>query len=228
MRKEIFTNNQYYHIYNRGVEKRSIFLDKYDFLRFLRGLREFNSVDPIGSIHRNSFNKNLNKKLSDPTAKFQNKIPLVQVVCYCLNSNHYHLILKQVVENGISSFMKKVGGGYACYFNKKYNRVGALFQGRFKVVHIDSNEYLLHLSSYVNLNNMVHTKISTGKNFMFMSSFSEYIEKDNKNSFCEKNIILKQFKNKDDYKDFAEKSLSSILEKRSNSVSVNKLSLLDE
>ena len=74
---------------------------------------------------------------------------LVEIVAYCLNPNHYHLIVKQISEKGIERFMQKIGTGYTNYFNKRYERSGALFQGKFKSIHIDSNEYLLHLSVYV-------------------------------------------------------------------------------
>jgi REP element-mobilizing transposase RayT len=210
MRKEPLVNNEYYHIYNRGVDKRNIFLDKYDFLRFLQGMKEFNSVDPIGSIYRNAFNRR-NKKLSDPTTKLLKEDPLVEIVCYCLNPNHYHIILKQVSDNGISSFMKKLGGGYSRYFNEKHGRVGSLFQGRFKAVYINSNEYLLYLSSYVNLNNKVHS-LDISRTF---SSWNKYTADCVKYpSFCKKEIILSQFKTKKEYKNFARQSLKSILERR--------------
>ena len=67
---------------------------------------------------------------------------LVQIICYCLNPNHYHLLLKEIKDGGISEFMKRVGGGYTWYFNNKHKRSGTLFQGRFKSVHIKSNEQL--------------------------------------------------------------------------------------
>jgi len=77
---------------------------------------------------------------------------LVEIIVYCLNPNHYHIILRQVSEGGVSKFMLKLSSGYSSYFNKKNKRSGSLFQGRFKAVHIDSNEYLLYLSAYVNKN----------------------------------------------------------------------------
>ena len=106
--------------------------------------------------------------------------------------------------------MKRLGGGFTNYFNLKNQRSGALFQGKFKAAHIDSNEYLLHVSAYVNLNNMVH-RIKSEK---FKSSWEEYFGDANK-KLCSKDIILKQFKNKHEYKDFAENSLKSIQERKS-------------
>ncbi len=201
MRKVRFANGEFYHIYNRGTDKRPVFLDRDDFDRFLQSMAEFNTKNPIGSLFENSFrDKSL---LSSRTAK------LVDIVCYCLNPNHYHIILRQRTENGISEFMKRLGGGYTQGFNFKYKRSGVLFQGKFKAAHIDSNEYLLHVSAYVNLNNLVHQI----RGDEFRSSRHEYLNNIDK-SLCTKDIVLKQFKNLIEYKDFSENSLKSILEKK--------------
>ena len=150
MRKEIFANNEFYHIFNRGNDKRNVFNDKFDFYRFLQSMHEFNLLEPIGSIYEYSFIKD---EVKDRASKKGN---LVNFVAYCLNPNHFHLILQQIADKGIEKFMQRLGTGYSKYFNKKYKKSGSLFQGTFKARHIDSNEYLLHLSAYVNLNNRVH------------------------------------------------------------------------
>ena len=105
--------------------------------------------------------------------------------------------------------MQRLGNGYTKFFNNKYLRNGSLFQGRYKSVHIDSNEYLLHLSVYINLNNKVH---QLGHS-MSKSSWGEYISGDN-NLFCNKSIILNQFNNMKDYEVFANDSLESIMQKK--------------
>ena len=92
MRKESFANGEFYHIYNRGVDKRDVFMDKNDFERFLQSIKEFNVIDPIGSIYENSFGQDGYLK-----SKARNK-PLVNFVAYCLNPNHYHFILEQIEE----------------------------------------------------------------------------------------------------------------------------------
>jgi len=199
MRKTLFTNGGHYHIYNRGIEKRDIFLDKWDFDRFLKSMDEFNTVDPIGSIYENSFIK------ERPTKK-----KLVDFIAYCLNPNHFHFILKQTVEMGIEKFMQRIGTGYTKYFNNKYNRSGCLFQGTFKSSHINSNEYLLHVSAYVNLNNRVH-QIDYKK--LSRNSWNEYVGKV-EDGFCKKDIIIGQFKNQEEYKSFAEISLVDILKRK--------------
>lgn len=200
MRKIKFVNGEFYHIYNRGADKRKIFMNDYDFDRFLQSMNEFNSIEPIGSIFQRSFIK---LQLRRPTSK------LVEIVCYCLNPNHYHLILEQRVDGGISEFMKRLNGGYTKHFNFKHKRSGVLFQGKFKANHIDSNEYLLRASAYVNLNNLAHRIRSD----MFRSSWDEYINK-SPASLCKKNIILNQFENKQEYKEFAEEALGNILDRK--------------
>ncbi|MFA5838702.1 MAG: transposase [Candidatus Paceibacterota bacterium] len=207
MRNIELANDEYYHVFNRGVDKRKIFSDKYDLQRFFQSMKEFNTIEPIGSIYENSFEKTKNPQLGCGAPK------LVEFVCYCLNPNHYHFILKQVKEKGIEKFMHKLGGGYSKYFNQKYKRTGALFQGSFKAVHIDSNEQLLYVSSYVNLNFKVHQLGCGAPKLMWKGSWDEYVE-NNKENFCEKDIIINQFKNINEYKKYAFESLDLILENK--------------
>ncbi len=209
MRKTPFVNGEYYHIFNRGTDKRSIFSDEWDLDRFFQSMQEFNTVEPIGSIYENSF-----RELGNPTSKSPR---LVDFVAYCTNPNHFHFVLEQLEDSGISQFMKRVCGGYAKYYNGKYDRSGTLFQGRFKSMHIDSNEYLLHVSAYVNLNDRVHQLGNpTSKLVKSRSSWKEYVNPGANNgaNFCNKKIILEQFRNREEYKRFAEDSLESILEQK--------------
>ena len=195
-----FVEGEFYHIYNRGVDKRIVFSDAYDIKRFLQSMEEFNTLRPIGSIYENSFVQK--SKLSSSTAK------LVNVVCFCLNPNHFHLLLEQVAKKGIEKFMHRLSGGFTQHFNFRNQRSGSLFQGRYKAKHIDSNEYLLHVSAYINLNNRVHKlSSSTAK-----SSWNEYVEKEK--GLCAKNIVLDQFKNPKDYKQFALDSLIYMQERK--------------
>lgn len=206
-RKKNFASGEFFHIYNRGVDKRIIFIDNYDIHRFFQSMVEFNTASPIGSLYENSF-----RELGGETPKLEEK--LVNIIAYCLNPNHFHFILEQLIDGGISEFMKRLGGGYTGYFNKKYKRSGSLFQGVFKDVHIDSNEYLLHVSVYVNLNDRVH-KLGgeTPKLVRSRSSWGEYMDKKIK-GICEKEIILGQFRNVDEYNEFALSSLESIVKRK--------------
>ena len=206
IRKIEFANNEYYHIFNRGVDKRDIFLDEDDLARFFQSMDEFNTIEPIGSIFENSF-----RQLGSKAPKQSKQDKLVNFICYCLNPNHYHFILEQIVENGIGKFMHRIGG-YPKYFNHKYKRSGSLFQGKFKAVHIESNAQLLHTSAYVNLNNRIHLLGSKAPK-LWKSSWNEYIGKDY-NHFCEKDIILGQFDALSEYKKFAEDALKDIRERK--------------
>lgn len=194
-------------MYNRGVDKRIIFTDEYDIRRFFQSVVEFNTPQPIGSLYESSF-----RRLGGETPKFEGK--LVNIIAYCLNPNHFHMLLEQAMDGGISEFMKRLGGGFTNYFNNKYKRSGSLFQGVFKDVHIDTNEYLLHVSAYVNLNDHVH-KLGgeTPKLVESMSSWKEYTDK-RIEGICEKEIILGQFRNMNEYKEFALASLESILKRK--------------
>jgi REP element-mobilizing transposase RayT len=207
MRKVPFRKGEFYHIFNRGVDKRDIFGDQKYFQRFFQSIVEFNINHPIGSIYWNSFKP----KQLRPSRSKENK-KLVNIVCYCVNPNHYHFILEQLEDEGIKKFMQKFGAGYTKYFNYKYKRSGVLFQGRFKSVHIDSNEYLLHLSVYVNLNNLVHKlglRPSRSK-----SSWEEYVGKGGGKICQNKEVVLGQFRNKKEYKEFAEKFVKGIIERK--------------
>ena len=194
-----FENNEFYHVYNRGVDKRLTFSDKNDYDRMLKSIEHFNSIEPIGSLYELSF--------GGETAKLRKK--LVNIIAYCFNPNHYHMILEQKTSGGISEFMKRLGGGYTWYFNNKHKRSGSLFQGVFKAKHISSNEYLLHASAYINLNFKVHKLPLGGETAKFRSSWDEYIHK---SKLCDTDIIMNQFKNTKEYVKFAEDSLQDILE----------------
>ncbi|MFH0845894.1 MAG: transposase [Patescibacteria group bacterium] len=226
--------NEYYHAYNRGADKRIIFDDVFDILRFLQSMQEFNSVEPIGSIYeKNYHNKEENVNFGGFAPKAFKSDRLVKIVAYCLNPNHFHLILSPLVENGISEFMKRLGGGYTTYYNIKNNRKGVLFQGVFKSKHIDSDSYLRFLSAYVNLNFKVHKKFekNNGKNqSVFKSSWDEYLNAkiikkkgtnehkiiNNKDDICDKSMILSHFNSIEEYKRFAIESLREIKRKRYN------------
>ncbi len=149
-----YLENGYYHIYNRGVEKRKIFLDDQDYRVFLSYLKVYLSPKEktINEIKNDeSIIGNKEKKISEIYVlnNFFNKIELMSFV---LMPNHFHLELRQKNKKEIESFMRSLVTKYAKYFNKKYGRVGPLFQGRYKAVLIHSTEYLLYLSRYIHRN----------------------------------------------------------------------------
>lgn len=194
MRNIELAEGEFYHVYNRGVDKRVVFSNKRDFDRFLEGMEIFNTKESVGNLTRHS--------------NTEEKERLVDFVAYCINSNHFHFLITPLTEKGLEKFMHKLCMGYSKYFNAKYHRSGALFQGKFKAVHIDTNEYLLHLSAYVNLNDRVHRHKGDSR-----SSWKEYVEIAT-TGLCKKDIILGQFKNRDEYVKFAKKTLKHIVDKK--------------
>lgn len=218
MRKTVFINGEYYHIFNRGVDKRQIFLDQYDIDRFFKSMREFNVLEPIGSIYENSFKNPLGGSTSK-LGVLDGGNELVEFVAYCLNPNHYHFVLKQSCDRGIEKFMQRLGTGYTMFFNEKYDRSGALFQGKFKAVHIDSNEQLLYTSAYVNLNDRVHqlggsTSKSSWGEYVGIDGIDNINKRGDEKNFCTTDIILDQFEDRNGYIDFAEEALLVIKENR--------------
>ena len=197
MRKEQFAIGEFYHVYNRGVNKRSVVTEQYDSDRFLQSMILFNTLEPTGGIFENSFRK---KSVTDKPTEIK---PLVNIVCYCLNLNHFHFLLEEVNEGGISKYLKRLIGGYTRFFNEKYKRSGALFEGAFKVRHIENNEYLLRVSAYINANDKIH-QLSDSVTKLVRSSFDEFVLPDFGSGICEKSIILDQFDSQAEYKDYVE------------------------
>ena len=158
MRKVRFAQNCIYHVYNRGVEKRDIFVQDGDRWRFLQGLFLFNDGRSTSNLlwriereNRGRMNFRILREFVEKRSA--ERKPLVRIMADCLMPNHYHLILEELQQGGISKFMHRFGTGYTMYFNKKYDRVGGLFQGTFKAVQVDTDEYLQNLLVYVNVIN---------------------------------------------------------------------------
>ncbi len=153
LRKDNLVSGQIYHIYNRGVDKRDIFMDDEDRFRFIHDLFEFNDSNPSPNIN-NFLNSKKRESLEVGLPKIDKKPRkvLVEILVFCMMDNHFHLIVRQKIENGITLFMRKLGTGYTNYFNKKYDRNGALFQGRFKSVCVKDDSHLMYLPIYIHLN----------------------------------------------------------------------------
>jgi putative transposase len=220
MRKFSFENNQIYHIFNRGVEKRSIFLEDNDYLRFIHDLFELNDKNKVNNVlHRFSKgnNKNADKRMEvRPTyiLKRQPRELMVEILAFTLMPNHFHLILKQKTDNGIAKFMQKLGTGYAMYFNNKNNRVGGLFQGKFKAVLVDNDEYLIHLLNYIHFNplDLIYggrTSLYSAEKLMSYrwGSFLDYIGEKNFPSVTSRQFLLDFFGSEEKYRVNAEEWL---------------------
>jgi putative transposase len=142
-RKFEFSIGEFYHVYNRGNDKRSIFTNDADYLRFIKLLFLANNTDPM--VMREI-------PIGRSYVEVKRGETLTAIGAYCLMPNHFHLLLQEKIEGGISSFLKKLCTSHSAYFNKKYSRTGTLFEGRFKAQHADTDEYLKYLFSYIHLN----------------------------------------------------------------------------
>lgn len=142
-RKQSFAPGEFYHLYNRGNSKQVIYRDEADRHRFLQLLYLANST---GSFKVRHYEYERNKY------RIPRDEPLVAIGAYCLMPNHFHILLTQPENGDVSKFMQKLITSYSMYFNKKYDRIGALFEGKFKSQYVDSDEYLRYLFSYIHLN----------------------------------------------------------------------------
>lgn len=142
-RKIAFSIGEYYHVYSRGTDGRDIFLGDEDMERFIKLLFVANGVNPF--VFRDF-------PVGMSYLKFERGGIIVAIGAYCLMPNHFHILIKETKDGGISMFIRKVLTSYSSYFNKKYKRTGRLFESAFKAKHIDSDEYLKYLFSYIHLN----------------------------------------------------------------------------
>jgi len=235
MRKTEFANGEYYHIYNRGVEKRDIFLDVQDYFRAIHALYTFNDLGVRRHIAREISFQNKPQTKSGSAAiqttigqdgqgsgqgstltsyTDAGKHALVEIIAFCLMPNHYHLLLRQKQKGGIVKFMQKFGTGYTMYFNKRYDRNGVLFQGKFKSILVDEEKYLLTLLNYIHLNPVdmleydwkekgiknwqkVHTFLEKYR----WSSYQDYIGIKNFPSIIDQRPVIPYFHEPSNYRD---------------------------
>jgi putative transposase len=137
-----FAPGEWYHCYSRGIDKRSTFEEKRDYDRFLELLYLCNSSE---SVHRSNLN-------TDDVFETERVAPLTSIGAFCLMPNHFHLLLKQIDEGGISEFMQKLGTAYTMYFNIKYQRSGGLFVKPFRSRHIPDDHYFQRVIQYIHCN----------------------------------------------------------------------------
>jgi putative transposase len=194
-RKDPFVTGEYYHIYNRGIDKRTIFKLERDYERFMMLLYLSNSnnsfrLDDILNKQQKTFSEILILDKSEP---------LVSIGAWCLMTNHFHLLVRQEVDGGITKFMRKLGVGYSMFFNIKYQRTGGLFGGPFKSKLIGNDDnYMRQLFAYIHLNPLeikfpkwieqINKSSVDMKKFLELyrySSYPDYVERDR----IEKNII---------------------------------------
>jgi len=145
IRKVSFVDGEYYHIYNRGNSKQTIFHDKQDYQYFIKLLYISNNVE--------SFNLNhMGRSSNFNSFSIGKEVDIVAIGAYVLMPNHFHILLTQTEEGGISKFIQKLSTAYVMYYNKKYKRTGGLFEGKFKAQYVNNDRYLKYLFSYIHLN----------------------------------------------------------------------------
>jgi len=205
-----------YHVVSRGNNQQDIFFGNRDYFRFLQDLFEFNDEDSIVSTYRSILT---NPSGSDPDGlevmvperrnkhnRSKKRKMLVEILAFCLMPNHFHLLLRQVRDKGISLFMKKVKGGYAAYVNKKYERSGSLFQSHFKAVDIENDYQLNTIFSYIHTNpcqlvapewktmGLKNEKMALGKlNSYRWSSYFDYIGRKNFPSLTNRELFTELY-----------------------------------
>jgi len=162
---------EFYHVYNRGTDKRLLFRDDTDKQRFIKLLFISNSIIRINV-------RDILRKNKDPFGH-KRGVPLVKIGAYCLMPNHFHILLTPAVEGGVSAFMHKLCTGYSMYFNRRYNRTGTLLEGPFKSSWVDNDIYLKYLYAYIHLNPLnlrqsedLDTELSDEATLAFLKSYS--------------------------------------------------------
>ncbi len=200
---KIYAPNSYYHLYNRGVEKRIIFIDEQDYQVFLSYLKEY--LMPKDELA-------LRKRLADSNTSYKEKNKILKALrmnnfsdvmslgAYCLMPNHFHLLIKQLKDGGISEFMRRFIHSYTKYRNTKYRIQGPTFQGLFKAVLIETDEQLLHVSRYIHLNPLVSHLLKDLSSYPW-SSYPTYIGLNNDDRIA-KTEILSFFKSPKAYEQF--------------------------
>lgn len=212
MRNTEFANENYYHIFNRGVDKRQIFMNTSDYRRFYESLCLFNNAN---YHHLDGKEQRRWSRLAILDEPEMHRDPLVHIISFCLMPNHFHLLLEQIKENGIQIFMHRLGMGYANYFNIRYERTGALFEGSFKAVHVSRQGQFEYLPCYIHLNGLDLTDLdwrdgkikdweqaSQALDAFRWSSHHVYLGRDQSLPVVDEHAIREIFQNKQAYLSF--------------------------
>lgn len=192
-------DGEYYHVYNRGVEKRQIFSEQRSYQRFIETILFYRFTQQPMRLS-NFFKLSLQRRAS--LIKTQQKSPVhATIFSYVLMDNHFHLLLKQESNGSLSVFLKNLSDSYTRYFNVRENRIGPLFQGQFKAVRIEFDNQFLHVSRYIHLNPYTAGIVATLydlKRYPW-SSLPMYLQQSNTHAFCDTQFILNSFKTKGSY-----------------------------
>ena len=195
-----FAPGEFYHLFNRGNGKMNVFEDSVDYRFFLSRLEEYIHPDRRAPSAHERY-----KRKSFPAGAFS-------LLAFCLMPNHYHLLFRQNGETSLSALMLNLITGYSKYFNKKYDRVGALFQDQFKAITVNSNEQLLWVSAYIHQNPTLSGLVKEPSLYPY-SSYVQYLSRSN-GGLCDTNIVLGQYTEGKKYEDFVKDSLNPIKQRK--------------
>lgn len=189
--RERLLKEPYYHLFNRGVDKREVFLDDSDYQRAYDTLFFYTAENilkrfSLSSLEEKDFLKSSRDKL-------------VSIISFCFMPNHFHVQVKEEKVSGLSTFISRFSNSYTRYFNLKYKRGGYLFQGKYKKTTIQTDEQLLHVSRYIHLNPLIGNLVSKLEEYRWFS-YPEFLSL--RKGFCEKEIILSHFSSIQDYINF--------------------------
>lgn len=196
--------DEIYHVFNRGINRQPAFTNKWEYKRAMQCLDYYRFALPPAklSVFLKTSNNNQTETLANMAKK---KDTLIDILSYCLMPNHFHLLLRQRKEKGISRFMSKLLNSYTKYFNKRNKRDGSLFLDQFKAVRIETDEQLLHVQRYIHLNPYSSYLVSSIEELIKYpyTSLGEYLSKlSHPGEICEKGTILSYFKKKEEFKKF--------------------------
>ena len=191
LRKYPIVTGHIYHIFNRGVNRGNIFFEDQDYKRFIRV-----------ATHYLTNNSTYSHTISDPVSApvSESRVQRVLVQGYCLMPNHFHFLIKQLMDGGITWYMQHLANSYSHYIHLKYKRTGPLFDGRFKNILVETDEQLVHVSRYIHLNPIVSNLVSSLESYPW-SSYLKYIDV-KYDDLVDPDMILGYFKSVKDYKGF--------------------------
>lgn len=219
MFRENLAPGEYYHIFNRGVGKQIIFHETSDYSRFLFLVLYFQSALKIEHVGRmvegfsNSLGQQLGQhpvlaKLANDVVKGRN----VELVSFCLMPNHFHLVLKEVEERGISTYMQRILNAYGKYYNTKYQKSGHVFQGPYRSVLVQDDRHIQHLSAYIHRNPREISKWFNKEDLYRWSSYQDFIKENRWGELLVPDVVLGKFKDKKSYHRFVETSPAKMAE----------------
>jgi len=205
-RKIPLVNEQIYHVFNRGIDRRPTFISTKEYTRAITVIDYYRfSMPPTRLSYFLKLSKERRQEIYDLMSTHEK---LVDILAYCLMPNHFHFMLRQLADNGISKFLSNFQNSYTRYFNTIHERTGSLFLDQFKGVLIETDEQLVHVSRYIHLNPLTSYVVRSIKNLLIYpwSSLNEYVE--NNPQLCELETVLQFFKKPNEYLSFVKDQMN--------------------